>query len=111
MWLQEYEVVKARAEYANKQALMIKIGFWPAFIPLRDVADAGPEHYVTKEVGWGCPHSASLGLDCSAHQLGVTRASSTLYFTKEVRRGAAWGWCGTKVSAPSVGHCQPVESA
>lgn len=47
--LEEYEVVKARALYANPQALMIKIGMWPAFIPLRDVADAGPEHYVTKE--------------------------------------------------------------
>ena len=61
LWLQDYEVVKARALYANPQALMIKIGMWPAFIPLRDVADAGPEHYVTKEVGRGCMHRASLG--------------------------------------------------
>ena len=93
MWLQEYEVVKARAEYANKQALMIKIGFWPAFIPLRDVADAGPEHYVTKEVGWGCTHSASLVLYSSAHRLGVTWTSSTLYFTKGAMRcslGLVW---------------------
>ena len=79
MWLQEYEVVKARAVFANPQALMIKIGMWPAFIPLRDVAGASPEHYVTKEVGRGCiPHNASLVSGSFAHHLGVTQASLTL---------------------------------
>ena len=51
-------MVKARAVYANSQALMIKIGMWPTFIPMRDVAGAGPKHFVTKEVGRGCIHSA-----------------------------------------------------
>ena len=100
MWLQEYEVVKARAVYANSQALMIKIGMWPAFIPLRDVAGASPEHYVTQEVGRGCPpHNASLGPGSFVHHLGVTRASPTLDLQKMCNRVAAWRLVCRKASS------------
>ena len=112
MWLQEYEVVKARAAFANSQALMIKIGMWPAFIPLRDVADASPEHYVTKEVGRGClPHHVSLGSGNFAHHLAVTWTRPTLCFAKQVQQGCCLGLGCQKVSSFVCGVCQFVVSS